>query len=115
METRDIAVMSIASMGAGVIGGLVGYGTYGHFRDAGWSTWKAGAMTGLINGGVGAILAVIGITVGAAYLPDKGGPVAGLTATQVRGLRGLALKELPRAMGMVTAQKLSGLTVDMLS
>lgn len=44
----------------GTLAGLLGYGLYGHFRDRGWSTWKAGAATGAIGGAAGATVAIAG-------------------------------------------------------
>jgi hypothetical protein len=41
---------------ASTISGMLGYGTYGYYRDKGMSTWKAGALTGLVAGAIGAVV-----------------------------------------------------------
>jgi len=51
-------------LAGGTLAGVLGYGVYGALRDRGWSTWKAGAVTGLIGGGLGAGAMLLGNKVG---------------------------------------------------
>lgn len=61
MSQQDKAFTAKAALiGGSLIGGLVGYGLYGHLRDEGWNTWAAGATVGLV-GGIGGLLCLTAI------------------------------------------------------
>lgn len=47
-------------LGGSTIGGLLGYGLYGHLRDRGWGPWKSGAAVGFF-GGLGALIMLTGV------------------------------------------------------
>ena len=65
MSTTTETITSAAVILAGsTLAGVLGYGTYGYLRDKGWSTWKAGAVTGLIGGGLGVAVALLGPKIG---------------------------------------------------
>lgn len=63
---KDTLVNSAIILGAAALTGVLGFGVYGYLRDTkGYSTWKAGAVTGLIGGGIGIGTALLGKKVGA--------------------------------------------------
>lgn len=54
-DSSKKALATAALLGGSLVGGLAGYGLYGHLRDEGWNTWSAGATVGLV-GGLGGLL-----------------------------------------------------------
>lgn len=60
---EDLTTAAILVAG-GAIGGLLGLGVYGHLRNKGWSTWKAGAASGALGGALGATVGILGKRVG---------------------------------------------------
>lgn len=68
-------------VGASVLTGLLTYGTYGYLKDKKrMSSWKAGAITGAITGGVSLLGLIVMGQMGA------GSPAAGLGAVASRPL-----------------------------
>ena len=59
-DTSKKVFANAAILGGSIIGGLLGYGLFGHLRDKGWGPWKAGATVGLL-GGVGALIMMHGV------------------------------------------------------
>ena len=54
-DSSKSTLATIALLGGSLVGGLAGYGLYGHLRDEGWNTWAAGATVGFV-GGLGGLL-----------------------------------------------------------
>jgi len=90
---------AVSMLAAGVLANTVTLGTYGHFaKKRGWSSWKAGAMAGLVAGVIGMASWLLMRTL----LPGATGLV---TANRMRGF---TVTQLPTATGVLTAQRLSG-------
>lgn len=67
MSTTTETITSAAIILAGsTLAGVVGFGLNGYLRNRGWSTWKAGAATGLVGGGLGVAVALLGPKIGLA-------------------------------------------------
>lgn len=119
-KTLMFAGLSIAG---GALSGVMTYGIYGAFRDSGKGPYASGAAAGAVGGAIGAVsLVALQLIAPGVFDPtanwETSNNMSGLTVQQMRGFRGFAIRELPRAMGMVTARQLgalSGVEVDMLN
>jgi hypothetical protein len=110
--TKSLIGLAVG-IGGGAVAGLAGYGLYGTLRDKGYSPLKAGAATGAINGAIGGVALMIL----AAMYPDEDintPAMAGFTVQKMGRTRGIAIAELPKAMGLVAAQQLSGIKAEVL-
>ena len=64
------AIAAAILIGTGAVGGLAYLGTYGHLKDKGWGSWKAGAASGAIGGALSAVLLIAGsVATGQEMLP----------------------------------------------
>jgi len=95
----------LIAIGGATLAGMLGYGVYGTLRNKGVSPVKAGAATGAIQGAAGVLALYTLMSMGYDEVPS----VSGFTAQQIQGMRGITVAQLPKAMGLVAAQKLSGL------
>jgi len=110
MEFGKTLIGLAVGIGGGAIAGLAGYGIYGTFRDKGMSPLKAGAATGAINGAVGGVALMIL----AAMYPDEDINTPAMAGFTVQKMKGMAIAELPKAMGLVAAERLSGIKAEVL-
>ena len=105
MYGKQIAIGTGVIAVAGAISGLLSFGVYGWLRESKkWSTWKAGAVTGVLGGlaGWGMFLANAARTIGT-------------LEPAMSGLSGLTVTEAPENIAGLTMSKLSGLTMSQLS
>jgi len=101
-----IGLMGAAiSIAAGTLSSLLTLGTFGALRDRGWGPWKAGAATGAISGGIGAIgWLIFSKTMGDKLrLPGTDTETAGIFTERVSGM--------PISVTGLTMSRLSGLPI----
>jgi hypothetical protein len=103
-----IAVVAATS----AVSTMLSFGTYDYFKNTKkYGAWKAGAASGAVLGAAGAaLLLAVGVVAGTAagkniFTPE----VAGCSGC---GLSGLQISQLPKTIGLLTAQSVAGLTME---
>lgn len=95
---------AVAVLASSTIGGLLSYGTYGALRDRGMGPWGAGAATGAITGGIGALMMLVfGGTLQAKIMEAQ--QLQGVFAEPVSGI------STPMVITGLTMSKLSGMPI----
>ena len=117
MEDSTKTWLANASIiGGSAVGGLLGYGLFGHLRDKGWGPWKAGLATGIFGGlGALAMMHAVGALTGKKFIGRLGGrsrsssrslPVATIPSV------GLSESYLGPYIGVGATRKIEGQIVE---
>jgi hypothetical protein len=97
------------------ISSMITFGTYGYYKDKGHSSWKAGAASGATLGAIGGII-LLAMSAMGTRASDLLVPTAPeMTGCVGCGFQGLQIQTMPTAIGLLTAQSLSGLTMEQVS
>jgi hypothetical protein len=86
MLAGSMLLTSLALIAGGAVSGLLGYGTYGYYRDKGMSSWKAGALTGAVGGALTAAVLAAGLIPMGMVVSDQVNSQTDYAPTAVSGL-----------------------------